>query len=176
MIDLPNAGCETCGGWLKWNCITDEGYERWLGTCTECGRMRAFFPDDPQRRFDDPLTAFLGDPDLTPSRPPWMRAFRASVGWPWLARWSHHRPACDHCSAPTLVTLEHPPSAFTGVRATLCLACGEVRSASVRGDSLAGWLVGHQWTPPCPAVIRLRRALFTPLPQPYWARFYGEED
>jgi hypothetical protein len=107
-------------------------------------------PDDPQRQVDDPLYRFLGDADLTPSRPPWIRAFRASAGWPWLARWSHDRPPCDHCSAPTVVTREHPPPAFTEVRGTLCLACGEVRSASVRSDSSSGWLAGHHWTPLCP--------------------------
>jgi hypothetical protein len=177
LTDFANVGCEVCGGQLKWHRITDEEDERWLGVCTECGHMCAFFPDGPGRQIDDPLTAFLGEPDLTPSRPPWVRAFRASAGWPWLARWSHHRPPCDHCSAPTVLTLEHPPSAFTGVCGTLCLACGEVRSAYFKGGfSAVGWLVGHQWTPPCPAVIRLRRALFMPMPQPYLAGLQGDEE
>jgi hypothetical protein len=177
MSDLENAGCEACGGELKWHRITDEEGERWLGVCIEYGRMYAFCADEPGRQIDDPLTAFLGEPDLTPSRPAWVRAFRASGGWPWLARWSHHRPPCHRCSAPTVLTLEHPPSAFTGVSATLCLACGEVRSGYVKGAvSAVGWLVGHHWTPPCPAVIRLRRALFTPVPQPYLVGLHGGEE
>jgi DNA invertase Pin-like site-specific DNA recombinase len=84
-IDRQNAGCEACGGKLSWEWIDDEEAERWLGICPNCARMRAFLPDEPDRRIDEPLTAFLGEPDLTPSRPPWIRAFRASGGWPWLA-------------------------------------------------------------------------------------------
>jgi hypothetical protein len=177
LTDLANPGCEVCGGWLKWDCITDEEGERWLGVCADCGRMRAFLADEPHRQIDDPLTDFLGEPDLTPSRPPWVRAFRASGGWPWLARWSHARPPCDRCSAPTVLTLEYPPSGFTGVCGKLCLACGEVRAGYVKGGvSPVGWLVGHQWTPPCPAVIRLRRALFTLVPQPYLAGLHDAEE
>jgi hypothetical protein len=176
LIDPQNAGCDACGSALSWECMDGEEAERWLGVCPNCGRMRAFLPDEPDRQIDDPLTAFLGQPDLTPSRPPWIRAFRASGGWPWLARWSHHRPPCDRCSAPTVLTLEHPPSAFTGVCATLCLTCGEVRSDYVKdGVSPVGWLMGHHWTPPCPAVIRLRRAIFASMPQPYLAGLHGGE-
>jgi hypothetical protein len=177
LIDPHNAGCE-CGGCLKWQRLIDDGCERWLGICLDCGGMRAFLPDDPGRLVDDPLTAFLGHADPSPSRPPWVRAFRASAGWPWHARWSHRRQPCVRCSAPTVLTLEHPPADFTGVRGALCLACGEVRAAYLKGGFAAGgWLAGHEWAPPCPAVIRLRRALFAPFPQPYIAgRLYGEED
>jgi hypothetical protein len=177
LTDLQNAGCETCGECLKWQRFTDEETERWLGICSGCGAMRGFLPDEPTHEIDDPLTTFLGQPDPSPSRPPWIRAFRASAGWPWNARWSHRRQPCGRCSAPVVLTLEHPPSAFTGVRAALCLGCGEVRSAYLKGGvSANGWLVGHGWTPPCPAVIRLRRALFTPMPQPYLAPLRGGEE
>jgi hypothetical protein len=138
LTELHNVGCEPCGEFLRWQRLTDEDTERWLGICPGCGAMRGFLPDEPTRQIDDPLTTFLGQPDPSPSRPPWMRAFRASAGWPWFARWSHQRSPCDHCSAPTVLTLEYPPAAFTGVCGTLCLACGAV--GLLEGRLLSGRL------------------------------------
>jgi hypothetical protein len=51
-------------------------------------------------------------------------------------------------------------------RCLLCLACGHVSVGYLRAGSRLFELPveGDVWTPPCPAVARLRDALF----HPYW--------
>ena len=151
---------------MRWESIMDPYRERWLGVC-ECGTMRAFLPDAPEWIPEDPLTAFLAGPEISElprERPPWVRFVLISGQEPFSVRWGHLPGACPDCGVQTVFGGRQGrgplmPGALPSM--VVCLACGlaQVHDGTTRGP--ARYLTGNQWTPPCPAVKRLRRIAFT---------------
>ena len=156
-----------CGGEVKWESILDPYRERWLGVC-ECGNMQAFLPDTPAWVTDDPLTTFLAGPEMKTrprERPPWVRLFLVSSQDSCSMSWSHVPGKCPGCGVQTIFAGRHgrgPLMPGATNLTVLCLACGFVRVADGTTKGPTRYLTGNQWTPPCPAVKRLRRLAFTP--------------
>jgi hypothetical protein len=156
--------------------------ERWVSLC-RCGSFHAFFPDAPDWRPEDPLAAALAEPGLLDEpTPPWLRVFQLSSGFPWWLRWRHLPDECNACSQH--VTFAVWTHVRPGVQAhsTLCLQCGfsTVEHVHYGRDAHETPVAGDQWSPPCVAVARLRRAVFGALP--FWQRGHffangiGEDD
>ena len=151
---------------MRWQSIRDRLDERWLGTC-ECGKMRAFLPDSPDLTPEDPLKAFLVGPEvneLPKERPPWIRVVLLSSEWPFNLSWTPLPEPCPSCSTRTITGGRrgvYPTRGANHFPMKICLACG---FASVSDAAMVGperFLTGDQWTPPCPAVKRLRRIALT---------------
>jgi hypothetical protein len=149
--------------------------ERWLGLCEECGWMTTFLPELPDCTPRDPLTAFLLGPGKTtrPQSPPWIRFFRIAGDVPWNVNWLYCPLPCDGCGAHVLFQAQAYPRPQVIARCLLCLACGQVSVEHLRpGTSLHEMpVVGAVWSPPCPAVARLRDAVF----RPYWRAHWEPE-
>ena len=156
--------CAGCGGRPRWESLVDGGEERWLSVC-RCGRMQAFLPDRPGHH-DDPLRAYLHGPGrpLNPESPPWVRLFLASLEQPNPPRWRHTPPPCSACQAAAVFALQACPRPAVIAACTLCLACGHTTATYTH---LAAGHTEHParggaWTPPCPAVQRLRDCVHRP--------------
>lgn len=153
-----------CGGQVRWEAIVEGFCERWLGTC-ECGVMRAFLPDQPDCVPDDPLRSFLAGPEVTElpgERPPWVRLILMSGQEPFCMEWTHLRGVCASCQSQTRFAGRRTdaPRAAGQPPIIVCLGCGLATVPNkMRGP--ARFLTGDEWTPPCPAVKRLRRIAFS---------------
>ena len=155
-----------CGGNLRWESIQHPLRERWLGTC-ECGRMRAFFPDAPDWASEDPLTEYLlgrGVKRPEAERPPWIRLMLLSQDSRFGIRWTPLSEPCHACDTQTIWAGSrglHPLRSSSAYLMLMCLACGSVTVRSgMQGRN--PYRVGSSWTPPDPAVKRLRRMALTP--------------
>ena len=157
--------CPACGGNPRWEPLVDGEEERWLAVC-RCGRMRTFLPEQPDLDPDDPLRAFLLGPGrpIFPPTPPWIRLFLASLEGPNPVRWRFCHGACPHCGASASFGLQACPRPNVFAVASVCLSCGRVTatySKPARG-LVESPVDGREWTPPCPAVQRLRDCLHRP--------------
>ena len=155
-------GCEHCGAAMRWESLFDDDHERWLGIC-ECGRFRAFFPDDPSATPTDPLSAFLGrsSSNLRPPSPPWIRIFQISSTFPWHVDWRYRPSPCPACGAGVLFETFRTVSYRFRVYCVLCLSCGCTSAERLHASGLSETpLTGREWIPACPAVARLREAVF----------------
>lgn len=157
--------CLGCDGLPVWESMVDQWGERWLAVCA-CGRIDAFFPDrrHPERQPSDPLTLFLQGHNgpRRPVTPPWVRLFLQSVQAPTLSHWRHSPDPCEDCAARTVFGILAWPRAATAGLCTLCLNCGAT-AASYSNAGTSGsepTLFGRAWTPPCPAVKRLRECVY----------------
>lgn len=151
---------------LEWEQVEAGRGERWLAVCG-CGMPWAFFPARPEYRPDDPLrAALLGRgmraPALASPSPPWIRLFQLSSGYPWWLPWRHLARACAGCGQRVTFAVWTSPAPDTYAYSALCLACGQATSEYVRTDSelREAPVYGNEWSPPCVAVARLRRAVF----------------
>lgn len=109
-----------------------------------------------------PLSAALGPP-VEYAHPPWIRVFQLTSGYPWWLPWRHVARSCPGCRQRVTFAVWTRPRRDRCAYSTLCLACGRATSEYVssanRGMSEAP-LSGSEWSPPCVAVARLRRAVF----------------
>jgi hypothetical protein len=156
--------CLGCDGLPIWESLVDNWGERWLAVCA-CGRIDAFFPDrrHPEQQPTDPLTLFLQG-HIGPRRPitpPWVRLFLQSVQEPTLSHWRHSPDPCEDCGARTIFGILAWPRAATAGLCMVCLNCGATAATySEAGTSRSEpTLFGRAWTPPCPAVKRLRECV-----------------
>lgn len=164
---LPPRHAVSANGRCVGSAFEDFRTERWLALCA-CGAAHAFLPERPLWKPDDPLRAALGVEAKSRESPPWLRLHRISSGPPWLCDWQHVGTPCDACGSVAVFGVWTFPR--PGVRAfsSLCLSCGWVSVTHVRFDGVHETPVaGGEWSPPCVAVARLRRAVFA-LP----GRFY----
>jgi hypothetical protein len=164
-----------CGGTLRWESLRDGPAERWLGACDECGWMTTFLPDIPDCIPSNPLAAFLLGPGKAPrpQSPPWIRLFRIAGDAPWNVNWLYCPLACDGCGAQVTFQANTYPRPHVVARCLLCLACGRASVEYLRpGTPLHETpVVGEAWAPPCPAVARLREAVF----RPFWANHFARD-
>lgn len=128
--------------------------------------MRAFLPDRPALEPEDPLAAFLaglGRVSAPPS-PPWIRLFLRSFEGPSPVRWRYCPGACVGCGAAATFGMRACPRPSVLALNTLCLSCGRVSAAyfSASRGMQESPATGGAWTPPCPAVQRLRDCVFRP--------------
>ena len=126
----------------------------------------AFFPGRSDYVPDDPLAEALGAGRTNRrASPPWIRLFQQTSGHPWWLPWRHDGRGCPGCGQRVTFAVWTRPRADRCAYSALCLACGratsEYVSATNRGMSEAS-LSGSEWSPPCVAVARLRRAVFSP--------------
>jgi hypothetical protein len=153
--------CGGCGLPLRWERVAGVGQERWLAVCV-CGMPRAFLPGRPGYVSDDPLAEALGGRASAGVSPPWIRLFQLTSGYPWWLPWRHLARACPGCRQRVTFAVWTRPRRDRWAYSTLCLACGRAASEYVsptdRGMSEAP-LCGTEWSPPCVAVARLRRAV-----------------
>ena len=161
----PATACPSCGGNPRWESLVDGDQERWLAVC-RCGRMRVFLPEQPGLEFEDPLRAFLLGPGrpIFPASPPWVRLFLASVEGPNSVRWRYCRGSCPRCGASASFGLQACPRPNVFAVCVLCLACGNttVQYSRPSRGLVETPLAGRDWTPPSPAVQRLRDCLQRP--------------
>jgi len=154
--------CEACGAQMQWESIDDAYGERWLGIC-ECGYLRAFRAAEPAKCLADPLRAFLVGPtsEIREPSPPWIRVFDVSRRFPWRADWRHHGGPCPACGQRVTFETGSGVAQRARVYGRLCLACGWTSAERLHGPGISETpLAGTEWAPPCPAVIRLREAVF----------------
>ena len=139
--------------------------ERWLSVC-RCGRIDTFFADQPGMQPDDPLAAFLlgSMPRAQAPTPVWVRCFLRSVEEPWNIRWRYRHEHCQSCRTRVVFEFLACPRAYVLATCSLCLACGHTTAEYNRPwHGLTETSVGGSaWTPPCPAVQRLRDCIFRP--------------
>jgi hypothetical protein len=154
--------CGACELPLRWEPIDDSrGGERWLAVCA-CGMPWVFFPGRPGHRPADPLRAALGaGRPPAEDTPPWIRLFQLSSRHPWWLPWRHVPRACA-CGQRVTFAVWTMPAADRRAYSQLCLACGRATSEHVRPgtDLREAPVTGDEWSPPCVAVARLRRAVF----------------
>jgi hypothetical protein len=85
-------------------------------------------------------------------------------GYPWWLPWRHLPRCCPGCrqrvTFAVWTTLEGGRTAYSA----LCLACGHATSEYLwpRDGMREAPVTGSEWSPPCVAVARLRRAVFCP--------------
>jgi hypothetical protein len=161
---MARPNCGKCELPLRWEQIEDRRGrgERWLAICA-CGMPWVFFPGRPDYEPENPLgAALLAAAAPAGPSPPWIRLFQLSSGHPWWLPWRHVSVACAGCrQRVTFAVWTHlPPERWA--RSALCLACGRATSENVRTDSelREAPVSGSEWSPPCVAVARLRRAVF----------------
>jgi len=171
---LPAREC-ACGEKLRWEALRDGHDERWLGLCEECGSMTTFLPDVPDCIPSNPLAAFLLGPGKAPrpQSPPWIRLFRIAGQIPWNVNWLYCPLACDGCGAQVTFQANTHPRPQVIARCLLCLACGRAAVEYLRTRTTLHEtpVVGNAWSPPCPAVARLREAVF----RPFWANHFERD-
>jgi hypothetical protein len=162
-----NHRCRQCShDGLRWHSTGTPSHERWLGMCDRCGWMTAFKIGQGTGTLDDedPLRTFLHpdhQPELKTVTPPWIRLFRLSQQPPWRVWWDHAENPCSVCDASVVFTTSE---SFPSVTCTysLCLNCGDTSAHYKRPltGRVLGALSGKEWSPPCPAVLKLRRSIF----------------
>jgi hypothetical protein len=153
--------CRECRLPLRWERIEDDGGERWLAVCA-CGMPWVFFPGRPQYRPRNPLrAALLARSAPAGPTPPWIRLFQLSSRHPWWVPWRHIGRACA-CGQRVTFAAWTTPAPGRRAYSALCLACGRATSEHVRADAglREAPVSGREWSPPCVAVARLRRAVF----------------
>ncbi len=155
--------CGECELPLRWEQLDDRNGERWLAVCP-CGMPWVFFPGRPGYRPRDPLRAALlvEAAPAGPAPPPWIRLFQLSSGYPWWLPWRHVARACPGCRQRVTFAVWTSPTAGRDAYSALCLACGRATSEYARTgtDLREAPVCGSEWSPPCVAVARLRRAVF----------------
>ena len=153
------------GAVRAWESIADAMGERWLSVC-RCGRIDAFLADQPGMQPDDPLAAYLlgSLPRPRAATPPWLRCFLRSIEGPWSVRWRYLHQRCPGCKTKVVFEFLACPRAYVLATCSLCLACGHTTAEYNRPwHGLTETSVGGSaWTPPCPAVQRLRDCIFRP--------------
>jgi hypothetical protein len=163
-IAMAPTNCGECELPLRWEQIEDRRGrgERWLAVCV-CGMPWAFFPGRPDYRPPNPLrTALLAAAAPAESAPPWIRLFQLSSGYPWWLPWRHVARGCAGCAQRVTFAVWTSLAPDRRAYSALCLACGQVTSDYVRTDAelREAPVSGNEWSPPCVAVARLRRAVF----------------
>ncbi len=158
----PPCGCPSCGAPLRWAQMDEGGSCGWLASCS-CGRPAARFPRRPEYEPDDPIGEALGPP-CAPGRPPWIRVFQLTSGYPWWLPWRHVPRACPACRQRVTFSVWTTLPGRRTAYSELCLACGCATSEHLwpRGGMRQAPVTGSEWSPPCLAVARLRRAVFCP--------------
>ena len=121
-----------------------------------------FLPDRPDYQPRNPLRAALLTAAPAESTPPWIRLYQLSSGYPWWLPWRHVARACAGCAQRVTFAVWTSPAPNRRAYSALCLSCGQVMSESVRTDAelREAPVYGNEWSPPCVAVARLRRAVF----------------
>jgi hypothetical protein len=157
----PN--CGECDLPLRWEQIGDDRDERWLAIC-DCGLPWVSFPGRPGYQPENPLAAaLLGARTQAEASPPWIRVFQMTSGYPWWLPWRHVPNGCQRCAQHVTFAVWTSPAADRRAYSALCLACGEATSEHLRSDVRLreAPVSGNEWSPPCVAVARLRRAVFS---------------
>jgi hypothetical protein len=162
---MPPPSCGVCELDLRWEQIEAERGERWLAVC-DCGTPWAFFPGRPEYQPQNPLRAALlaqGTHAPAATSPPWIRVFQLTSGHPWWLAWRHLARRCSGCGQRVTFAVWTSPAPDWYAHSALCLACGQVTSERVRTDAelREAPVSGNEWSPPCVAVARLRRAVFS---------------
>jgi hypothetical protein len=148
---------------LRWTLTGEAGSGCWLAICS-CGRPAARFPRRPDYEPDDPIAAAFG-PARAPDLPPWIRVFQMTSGYPWWLPWRHVPGPCPSCQQRVTFAVWTRLAGGRPAYSELCLACGRAKSEYLwpRGGVMREAPVhGRDWSPPCVAVARLRRAIFSP--------------
>jgi hypothetical protein len=163
-VDPPSC-CGVCEMDLEWEQVEAGSGERWLAVCG-CGMPWAFFPTRPGHQPADPLrAALLGRrrPAAATASPPWIRLFQITSRHPWWLPWRHLARACAGCGQRVTFAVWTSPAPDRYAYSALCLVCGQVTSERVRTDAelREAPVSGNEWSPPCVAVARLRRAVFS---------------
>ena len=174
----PPSECDKCSLPLRWGRLRTRPL-RTLGQ--PAGRSTLSFWIAPIGSLTTNFTEALGDPQRPkdPTRP-WLRLFQLSYGFPWRLPWRHVPVACAACSQEVTFGVWTIPRYDIRAHSMVCLACGQTTVEHVYpGHGQSGTPVtGREWAPPCVAVARLRRAIFTQ--SPIWAppprRISPEED
>lgn len=103
--------------------------------------------------------------ELPRERPPWVRLVLISGQPPFNVRWAHLAESCAGCGLQTVFGGRHgqghPIHGKAWFEMSVCFACGLARVPDGTTRGATRFLTGNQWTPPCPAVKRLRRLAFT---------------
>ena len=161
---MAPTNCGECELPLRWERVEDRRDlgERWLAICA-CGMPWVFFPGRPDYQPRNPLRAALlaaGVP--TQSSPPWIRLFQLTSGHPWWLPWRHVAGDCARCSQRVCFAIWTSLAPDRCAYSALCLACGQATSEYVRTEAELREtpVSGSEWSPPCVAVARLRRAVF----------------
>ena len=125
----------------------------------------AHFPLRPADEPADPIAAAFG-PARAPGRPPWIRVFQLTSGYPWWLPWRHLPRACPGCRQRVTFAVWTRLDGGRSAYSKLCLACGRATSEYLwpRNGMREAPVSGGDWSPPCVAVARLRRAVFAPPP------------
>ena len=94
--------------------------------------------------------------------PPWLRLFQLSSSYPWWLPWRHAPARCDQCTQRVAFTVWTRPRVNVHSHNMLCLGCGFTQVGYVYrdGGKRDTPVSGSEWSPPCVAVARLRRAIF----------------
>jgi hypothetical protein len=155
--------CAECQLPLRWEPIEDSrgGTERWVAVCA-CGMPWVFFPGRAGHHPADPLReALLSDVAPDGPTPAWIRLFQLSSRHPWWLPWRHVARSCA-CGQRVTFAVWTMPAPDRRAYSQLCLACGRATCEHLRaGTELREAPVsGGEWSPPCVAVARLRRAVF----------------
>lgn len=160
-IEQPS--CGECELPLRWKQIGDKGSEeRWLAIC-DCGMPWVYFPRRPGYQPENPLAAaLLGARTQAEPSPPWIRVFQMTSGYPWWLPWRHVAGACARCAQCVTFAVWTSPAPGRRAHSALCLACGEATCECLHRDVRLreAPVSGNEWSPPCVAVARLRRAVF----------------
>lgn len=128
-----------------------------------CGRFHAFFPARPDWEPEDPLVAALAAKEgVREPTPPWLRLFQLSSRAPWWLAWRHAPVSCDQCGQRVAFASWTRPRFSVYSHNILCLVCGytQVGYVYTDGGKQETPVAGAEWSPPCVAVARLRRAIF----------------
>jgi RNase P subunit RPR2 len=164
MNEDHNWRCEVCQASMRWESISTADQERWLGTCLACGHVSAFVLDEDRSTVpDDPLKAFLIGPsqEIRPPSPPWIRVFQISARFPWHVVWRYRAASCPTCGGNVLFETHRVVWLRGPVCCIMCLSCGWTSAERFHSPGLSETpLTGDEWSPPCPAVARLREAVF----------------
>jgi hypothetical protein len=134
----------------------------WFAVCS-CGAPAAHLPLRPDDEPADPVAAAFG-PARAPGRPPWIRVFQLTSGYPWWLPWRHVPLPCPGCRQRVTFAVWTRLAGGRSAHSQLCLACGHATSEYLwpRGGMREAPVSGAEWSPPCVAVARLRRAVFAP--------------
>lgn len=155
----------SCGGSVRWENLQDSRGERWLGVCQGCRMMVCVPLDDPRVETKDPLTVFFcgqAEAAFPRPRPPWLRFIRLTAQPPWNVRWDLEASLCEACPRSVSASREAVLNWRHSGSYKICLGCGSVRvryTDNQHGLVLAE-LIGSEWTPPGPPVLRLRADVF----------------
>jgi hypothetical protein len=160
----PPSCCGVCEMELEWEQVEAGRGERWLAVCG-CGMPWAFFPTRPDHQPQDPLRlALLGRRTRAKAAdsPPWIRVFQITSRHPWWLPWRHVARRCAGCGQRVTFAVWTRPAPGHRALSVLCLACGRATSEYLYSGGRVSELPvsGSEWSPPCVAVARLRRAVF----------------